>query len=361
MNNLSKSKSESYNLEQFFEMSPDLLCIAGFDGYFKRINPSVSKLLGYTMEELYARPINDFVYHEDKEITTRVRKALTDNTTLLNFENRYVTKKGEIVWLSWTSFPMEGDQVIFAIAKNITHKKRQEYERNLLLTDLTKINKDLKHLTYTASHDLRSPVNSLLAVFSLLDTSKINDEQTIKFMEILKSSVHNLKSTLNNYVDVLKSKDSLNTQIEEIDLNDSLNEVMKSIQMLLQDTKTSIKVDFSEFSRVQFNKTYIQSIFLNLITNSIKYTRPNYSPDISIYTKNNNGLLQLIYSDQGSGFDMDNVKDKIFGFHQQFNSNEDSKGIGLYLVYNHVTSLGGKIHVESKLNEGAKFVITFKS
>src|SRR4051812_24270434 len=92
-----------FKYELFFELSADLLCIAGYDGYFKKVNPAVSNLLGYTMEELHARPINDFVYEEDKEKTSVVRHELTKAKPLRNFENRYVTKSGEIVWLSWTS------------------------------------------------------------------------------------------------------------------------------------------------------------------------------------------------------------------------------------------------------------------
>jgi sensor histidine kinase regulating citrate/malate metabolism len=61
------------------------------------------------------------------------------------------------------------------------------------------------------------------------------------------------------------------------------------------------------------------------------------------------------------GFEMDKVKDRIFGFNQKFHDHTDSKGIGLYLVYNHITSLGGRIDVESKINEGAKFIISFKA
>ncbi|WP_407306482.1 ATP-binding protein, partial [Acinetobacter sp.] len=62
----------------------------------------------------------------------------------------------------------------------------------------------------------------------------------------------------------------------------------------------------------------------------------------------------------GLGFDMEKVKDRIFGLHQKFHHHVDSKGIGLYLIYNHITSLGGKITVESEINKGATFVMTFK-
>jgi signal transduction histidine kinase len=83
-------------------------------------------------------------------------------------------------------------------------------------------------------------------------------------------------------------------------------------------------------------------------------------PSVSITSKKTNGISQLIYSDNGLGFDMDKVRDKIFGLHQKFHDHIDSNGIGLYLIYNHITNLGGHIRVESKINQGATFIITFK-
>jgi sensor histidine kinase regulating citrate/malate metabolism len=80
-----------------------------------------------------------------------------------------------------------------------------------------------------------------------------------------------------------------------------------------------------------------------------------------VYSKLENGVKQVIFSDEGQGFDMDKVKDKIFGFNQKFSDETDSKGIGLYLVHNHIVSLGGSITIESKINEGAKFIISFKN
>lgn len=350
----------TFQFEHFFELSADLLCIAGFDGYFKRINPSVSKLLEYSEEELYSRPINDFVYPDDLQRTIMSREGIKKNIPLLNFENRYVTKSGQIVWLSWTSMPNVNDKLVYAIAKNITHKKKHEEERNQLLTNLTKTNQEFKQFTYTTSHDLRSPVNNLLSIFSLLDVTKIKDQKTLELLNILKLASERLSQTVNNYVDVVIEKDKLHLNTEELDLEESLNEVLYSIHSLIQNSKTTIKVDFSGLKKIIFNRLYLQSIFLNLITNSIKYAKLGSSPNISISTVITNGTKQLIISDDGIGFDMDKVKDKVFGLQEKFNNNVDSKGIGLYLVHNHITSLGGNITLESKVNEGSKIVLSFR-
>ncbi|WP_348822937.1 PAS domain-containing sensor histidine kinase [Flavobacterium aestuarii] len=349
-----------YIFEKFFELSGDLLCIAGYDGFFRKINPAVSKLLGYTNEELLSKPISEFQFIDDREYTLKSRIKVLENNPLFNFENRYVTKNGEIVWLSWTSMPVPEEKLVYAVAKNVTHRKKLEDERNLLLTKFTKINNHIKKLSYTTSHDLRSPVNNLLAIFSLLDVSKIEDSETIKLIEMLKLVTESLKETLNDYVNILIQEDESVAQIEEIDLMESLNTVIFSVNSLIQTSKATINIDFSQLEKINFNKTYLESIFLNLITNSIKYANPGYAPVISIYSRKTEGVNQLIFSDNGIGFDMALVKDKIFGLHQKFNNHIDSKGIGLYLVNNHITSLGGKIDVESKINEGTTFTISFK-
>jgi PAS domain S-box-containing protein len=350
----------TYHFDNFFNISADFICIAGFDGYFKRINPAVSKLLGYSEAELYAKPISSFVYAPDLKITLETREQVYKNKPLLNFENRYLTKNGAVVWLSWTSMPVESEKLVYAIAKNITHKKRIEEERNLLLANLTQINKELTVLSHKTSHDLKSPINNMLSVFSLIDVSKITDPETLELINILKLTSENLKQTLNNSIDELVENESVNTHVEELNISEALNEVLMSINSLVRDSKAIINVDFSDFENISFNKAYMKSILLNLLTNSIKYAKPDHVPVITIQSKKVNGIKQLIFSDEGLGFDMDKVKDKIFGLYEKFHTNIDSNGIGLYLVYNHITSLGGRIAVESKINEGAKFTISFK-
>jgi len=347
------------NFEKFFDISEDLFCIASYDGYFKRINPAVSKLLEYSTKELMEKPINHFVYQTDKEKTNSARNDLRKRIPLFNFENRYLTKSGRIVWLLWTSIPVEDEKLIYAVAKNITDKKELERERKLHIKKLTEINKEFKQLSYSAAHDLRSPVNNMLAIFNLMDTNSIQDEEALDFINILKSTADTLKENLDQYIRLLNSKNQIDSEIEEIDLKSALDEVLIAINSLIQNSKATINIDFSKATKVYFNKSYLKSIFLNLITNSIKYSKPDTLAEISIRSEKLDNKTQLIISDNGIGFDLDKVKDKVFGLYQTFNEHIDSNGIGLYLVYNHITNLGGHISLESEVNKGAKFTITF--
>jgi PAS domain S-box-containing protein len=349
-----------YSLDPFFDLSHDLLCIAGFDGYFRRVNPAVCKVLGYSEEELLAKPISHFQHPDDKEITRRTRDPILHGKPLTHFENRYITKKGDIVWFAWTSIPVEDTELIYAIAKNITHKKQHEAERNRLLSELSENNSRLTQLNYTTSHDLRAPVGNLISIFSLLDVSQITDEQTRQLIKMLKGSADHLKETLDNYVDGLKSQDLRFVDLVDVKIMDVIDNIKQTIASLIKDSDTTFRIDLNAFESVHFNPAYLESIFLNLISNSIKYSHPERDPVITIQTGITDGKKKLIFSDNGIGFDSEKQKDNVFGLNQTFHENRDSKGIGLYLVYNHITNLGGKITVNSKVDVGTTFEITFR-
>lgn len=148
-----------FNLERYIELSPDLICIAGYDGYFKKINPAVSKTLGYTNEELFARPIDDFIHPADKEATRLKRASIIKDNPLLSYENRYLTKNGEVVWLIWTSIPINSEKVVFAIAKDITSKKRLEELRRVAFMFTDPISK-CESLTYADKTEENGLINS---------------------------------------------------------------------------------------------------------------------------------------------------------------------------------------------------------
>tara|TARA_R110002167_G_scaffold115853_11_gene290501 strand:+ start:258 stop:1316 length:1059 start_codon:yes stop_codon:yes gene_type:complete len=348
-------------LEPFFDLSMDCLCIANFEGYFVNINPAFVQLLGYSEAELSASLISDFIYHEDRERTAAHRKKLKKNVALVNFENRYVCKSGALVWLHWTSIPVEKERLIYAIAKDVTHKKSLENERILHLSQLSQVNDKLKQLNYTTSHDLRSPVNNLISMFDLIDLSKIDDEDTLEILSFIRLSAGGLNTSLNAYVDAFKQDDITNEKLEVVGFDAILPKVQNSISTLIEKAGAEFQVDFSGLESIPFNAAYMESIFLNFITNSIKYARPDVSPVISIVTEQKKGEQTLTYSDNGRGFDMKKYGHLIFNLNQRFHGNADSKGVGLYLVYHHVASLGGTIKVDSKVNVGTTFTIQFKA
>lgn len=344
--------------ERFFDLSQDLLCIAGVDGYFKRVNPAVSALLGYTEDELYSRPIDAFVHPDDREATRASRQVLV-HTTLRNFENRYLTKRGEVVWLAWTSERIENHGLVFAIAKNVTHRKRLEAERLALLDELTKVNSDLKAFTLTTSHDLRSPLNNMLLVADLLDIERVKDTETVELIEMLRHSANVLHVNLNKYVDALSGPFDGSPSREVVCLSESLRGVVASIDSLIESSGATLISDFSRLDHLVFNPAFLDSVFLNLITNAIKYARPGVPPVITLQADRVDGERRLSVADNGLGIDLADARDRLFGMNQTFHQHIDSKGVGLYLVHRHVTSLGGRISVESVVGQGTTFTMSF--
>ncbi len=349
----------NYDYERFFELSPDLLCIASSDGYFKKINPAVPALLGFSLEELYSRPILSFVHPDDQEKTRLYRAKLIENKNRYYFENRYLTKSGETVWLSWTAYPIEEDGVVFAIAKDVTSKHKLMIERADLLARLKLANDNLNQLNYAASHDLRSPLGSLMSILRMVDDKNIADPDLKEIIGVLKSTGSFLKNSVDEYIDALKKGNTHEVERNQVSFQDCLNNVLAGMKALINLSDTQFDVDFSAAEKVYFNKGYMESIFLNLITNSIKYAKPNESPQIKIQTEQRGDMVKLSFTDNGIGFNMDAVKNNLFEIHQTFHENYDSKGVGLYLIHSYVKSFGGSIAVESSLGQGTSFTISF--
>mgnify|MGYP001031691765 CR=1 FL=1 len=120
---LNRKKIE-IELAQIFNFTPDMICVAGFDGYLKRINSAGLALLGYSLEEMRSRPIKSFIHEEDRLLTIEKQIGLYNGENLRNFENRYLTKEGKIVWLSWTATSVLEHGIVYAVAKNITEEKK---------------------------------------------------------------------------------------------------------------------------------------------------------------------------------------------------------------------------------------------
>jgi PAS domain S-box-containing protein len=111
-----------------FELSLDMICIAGFDGYFKRVNPAFERILGYSEADLLGRPFLDFVHPDDRQSTEEEAAAISEGAGTVQFRNRYFDKHGEVHWIEWASQPLTAEEMIYAVARDVTDRKALEQE-----------------------------------------------------------------------------------------------------------------------------------------------------------------------------------------------------------------------------------------
>jgi len=131
-----KTVKEDY--EKLFNLSIDMLCIAGFDGYFKKLNPAWEKTLRWTNEELLSKPYLDFVHPQDRESTINAASGFEDGKLAITFDNRYLCKDGSYKWISWNAFPQVKERLIFAVARDVTKRKKMEEDLRRAHDDLEK-------------------------------------------------------------------------------------------------------------------------------------------------------------------------------------------------------------------------------
>ena len=122
----SPERTDREDFERLFHLSLDLLCIAGFDGYFKRLNSAWEKTLGYSLEELMSAPYTEFVHPDDRAPTLAEAEKLAQGAQTISFENRYRSRDGSYRWLLWSASPAADQQRVYAVARDITARKRAE-------------------------------------------------------------------------------------------------------------------------------------------------------------------------------------------------------------------------------------------
>jgi signal transduction histidine kinase/DNA-binding NarL/FixJ family response regulator len=281
-----------------------------------------------------------------------------------NIEVKYLVADNKFRWIESTIYNLLNEPSVGAIVLNyrdITLRKLEEEQRHVLIEELIQSNADLKQFGFITSHNLRAPLTNLLAIVDLLDTSKIKDDSTIDLLEAFKTATFQLNDTLNDLIKVLFIRENKFLALNKIDFQTVVSKNIHDLKTLINSTSIKINVDFSEAPSVFFDENYLESILLNLMSNSIKFASPKRKLVIKMKSRMEGELTVLEFSDNGIGMDMERVKDRIFGMYQRFHDRPDCKGIGLYLIHSQVTALGGHISVKSKVNEGTTFCIKFKN
>ena len=371
---ITKQKEEEQRLkllETVITQSKDSIIITEADSVDAKIpniiyvNPAFSIMSGYESDEiigkspdLFNSPNSDIIELE------KLLKAIKNKEECL-IETISYTKNKEEYWVRLSMIPIyNSDNELshwISIQRDITEEKKQEKEKEQLLRELTQNNKDLKQFSYITSHNLRAPLSNLTGLLQLMDDIPIENEELKEILNGFNKSTHLLNDTINDLVKVIIIKDNPSIKKEAVLIKEIFENVFSQLNFQIDLYKPIIKLNFEKISIININKAYIESILLNLLTNSIKYKSENRKLKLTIIGEEIDDTVVLIFKDNGIGIDLVRNKDKVFGLYQRFHNYPDSKGLGLYLVKSQVEIMGGTIDIESEVNKGTTFTLTFKN
>jgi len=252
---------------------------------------------------------------------------------------------------------------ISALAANFREyiaRNKAEEERDQLIEDLTSRNQDLSQFAYITSHNLRAPLSNLIGLIDILNYDLL-DEYNKTIVDMFRDSAHKLNETIYDLTQMLSIKSNKNVRIEKVSVSRIFKKVCNSFTKQIHTMGIYIHTDFKH-EMIPFNKSYLESVLMNLMSNAVKYCSENRALRIEVTTKlEENGNIVLTFKDNGMGIDLLRHKDRIFGLNERFHNHVNGSGVGLFITKTQITSLGGEITVESAVDQGAAFMITFKN
>ena len=369
---ITKQKKEEENLkllETVVTQTKDAVVITKSDSNSETfpniiyVNNAFCAMTGYKSKKVLSKPFNPFNTEEldsheyEKFISAIAEKRECQIETLTKKKNK------EEYWVRFSMIPIyNSDNELshwISIQKDVTEERKQEKEKEQLIRELTQNNKDLKQFSYITSHNLRAPLSNLIGLLNLIEDIPINDSELSEIINGFKKSTHLLNETINDLVKIIVIKDKISIQKENVTINEVVEHVFSQLKFQIEQSKPILKLNFDEADIIYTNKAYLESILINLLTNSIKYKSETKKLKISITIKKTNNSTILKFKDNGIGIDLKRNSEHIFGLYQRFHDYPDSKGLGLYLVKSQIESLGGTIAIESEVNKGTEFTLTF--
>ena len=356
---LIRTKNE---LENFFQLSLDYMCIANVTGYFEKVSPEFSINLGYSEEELLSTPFISFVHPDDVETTKMEIEKLGNGALTIQFINRFCAKNGESRWLSWNATPDLKTGRLYASARDISKDLEIQKELEDAKIKAEKLAHIKQDFLANMSHEIRTPMNAILGFSRLLLQTELNTTQSDYVNTIFQSSEH-LLYIINDILDFSKIE-SGKLVLEETEF--SLNEVVKNVSNVFTHTASQkglrflVDIDKSIDSNFIGDPYRITQVLINLINNAVKFTEKGFVElKISrIDSNEHNVTLKFLVKDTGIGISTKN-QHKIFESFLQEHSNVTRKyggtGLGLSIVKKLLELMGSKINIESEPNMGSTF------
>ncbi|MEM7550173.1 MAG: HAMP domain-containing sensor histidine kinase [Bacteroidota bacterium] len=240
-------------------------------------------------------------------------------------------------------------------------EKLQEKNLNLIQAnrELLHHNAELRQFSYTVSHNLRGPVASLLGLTNILNQENLIKPEGSKVKEHIQSTTEALDSVISDLSQVIETRNSIYEIKKRIYFQEKINRSQQLLESSINQSGTIINCDCEKAPYIYSNEAFIGNILYNLISNSIKYRARDRISQVDLETYKKDGKIVIKLSDNGLGIDLERYGNDLFKMYKRFHLHTEGKGLGLYMVKLQTEMLGGEIDVESEVNKGTTFTLTF--
>lgn len=378
---ITERKRVELERDRFFTITLDLLCIAGTDGLFKRVNPSFTAVLGWPALDLLGRPFIDLVHPEDVEVTLAEVERLASGVPTIRFENRCRTVDGSYRTLLWSATPDVSTGLLYAAGHDVTEERQRErvleekYQELKILSDqlgartrriaqqnqeLQRANQLKSQFLATMSHELRTPLNAIIGFSEVLKdglAGTLEAQQLDYVSEIFQGGSH-LLSLINDILDLSKIEaDKVELELETVEIEPLLDNALRIIKERAAKEGISLaRAIVPEVGTLLADGRRLRQILYNLLSNAVKFTPAGGSVRLEATVVGDE--VEIAVQDTGIGIAADDIP-RLFKPFEQIEGGLDRRfegtGLGLALVKSLVELHGGTVGVASKLGHGSRF------
>jgi signal transduction histidine kinase len=320
-----------------------------------------------SQNEFLEREVKERTYEitaQNEEISAQNEEIVAHNDQLVQQQQQIAEQRNSLVEknakLEQAYQTIESQHNLIQTQNDALTREVNEQTRDLRKTNLELITQNgrLEQFAYIISHNLRAPMARLVGLSTVLRHANTEDEKN-RIIELMVKSTLEFESVLKDLSAILDIQ-RMNADVYcWIELPTLLQKVMVSLEHEIEQTGARFHFHFPSASLLYSLPQYVESIFFNLISNSLKYRHPDRRPVITIRWKVRGRNIRISLQDNGIGMDLEKYKDNVFSLYKRFHFHVEGKGLGLYLVKTQIEALGGKISVTSKPDVGSTFILDF--
>lgn len=351
-------------LQSIIDNTSVLIYIKDISGKFLLANKQYERVTSIPADELVGKRDIDFFPAEVIETFREADKKVFEGEVIETEEPAYMNGESKI-YLS-VKFPLYDEHgkiyALCGMSTDITERKKAEekiLELNTTLEAnvfrLNNINRELEAFTYSVSHDLRAPLRAINGFAALLinKTKGKADEETMRIVDVIRDNSQQMGKLIDDLL-AFSRIGRYKPKLEETDMRELADMVLQ--QLTLDHPLHKVSLDIKSVEPITCDPSLIKQVWVNLISNALKYSSQKEVQHIEIGSRKNNNEIVYYIKDNGAGFDM-RYYDKLFGIFQRLHSNNDFEGtgVGLAIVHRIVKRHSGRVWAEGIVDKGATF------